>query len=306
MSKERLQRSLRATFLGIIVNLVLAVGKMTAGVLGKSHALVADAVESLADIFSSLIVWRGVVVASVPADDDHPYGHGKAEPIASAIVATMLLFAAAGIAIKSVQEILSPQETPAAYTLLVLVGVVAIKEGLYRFVRSEGEATQNMAVKTDAWHHRSDAITSLAAFVGISIALIGGKGYEPADDVAALVASGLIAFNGWRLLRPALSELMDTSPDPLVIAEIRSIAERVEGVDCIEKCYVRKMGYQLFVDMHIHVDGNMTVDHAHQIAHNVKDIIKEKIPVVSDVLIHIEPSLHKKQKNCQTTSNPSK
>lgn len=306
MSKERLQRSLRATFLGIIVNLVLAGGKMTAGVLGKSHALVADAVESLADIFSSLIVWRGVVVASVPADDDHPYGHGKAEPIASAIVATMLLFAAAGIAIKSVQEILSPQETPAAYTLLVLVGVVAIKEGLYRFVRSEGEATQNMAVKTDAWHHRSDAITSLAAFVGISIALIGGKGYEPADDVAALVASGLIAFNGWRLLRPALSELMDTSPDPLVIAEIRSIAERVEGVDCIEKCYVRKMGYQLFVDMHIHVDGNMTVDHAHQIAHNVKDIIKEKIPVVSDVLIHIEPSLHKKQKNCQTTSNPSK
>lgn len=305
MSKERLQRSLRATFLGIIVNLVLAGGKMTAGVLGKSHALVADAVESLADIFSSLIVWRGVVVASVPADDDHPYGHGKAEPIASAIVATMLLFAAAGIAIKSVQEILSPQETPAAYTLLVLVGVVAIKEGLYRFVRSEGEATQNMAVKTDAWHHRSDAITSLAAFVGISIALIGGKGYEPADDVAALVASGLIAFNGWRLLRPALSELMDTSPDPLVVAEIRSIAEKVEGVDCIEKCYVRKMGYQLFVDMHIHVDGNMTVDHAHQIAHNVKDIIKEKIPVVSDVLIHIEPSLHKKQKNCQTISNPS-
>ena len=279
---------------------------MTAGVLGKSHALMADAVESLADIFSSLIVWRGVVVAAMPADEDHPYGHGKAEPIASAVVATMLLIAAAGIAIKSVQEILSPQETPAAYTLLVLVGVVLIKEGLYRFVISEGEATQNMAVKTDAWHHRSDAITSIAAFIGISIALIGGKGYEPADDVAALVASGIIAFNGWRLLKPALNELMDTSPDPLVVAEIRSVAEKVEGVDCVEKCFVRKMGYQLFVDMHIHVDGNITVENAHQIAHNVKDVIKEKIPVVSDVLIHIEPSIHKKIKNCPDEQKTSK
>ncbi|MCX7871843.1 MAG: cation diffusion facilitator family transporter [Verrucomicrobiae bacterium] len=293
MSKERLQRSLRATFFGILVNLVLAGGKMTAGVLGKSHALIADGVESLADIFSSLIVWRGIVVASTPADDDHPYGHGKAEPIASAIVATMLLFAAAGIAVKSFQEIMSPQETPAAYTLIVLIGVVAIKESLYRFVKSEGEATQNIAVKTDAWHHRSDAITSIAAFIGISIALIGGKGYEPADDIAALVASGFIAFNGWRLLKPAMNELMDTSPDPVVVAEIRSLAEKVDGVDCIEKCFVRKMGYNLFVDMHVHVDSNMTVEHAHQIAHNVKDIIKEKIPVVSDVLIHIEPSLHK-------------
>jgi cation diffusion facilitator family transporter len=306
MSNERLKRSLRTTFLGIIVNLFLAGGKMTAGVLGKSHALMADAVESLADIFSSLIVWRGVVVAAMPADEDHPYGHGKAEPIASAVVATMLLIAAAGIAIKSVQEILSPQETPAAYTLLVLVGVVLIKEGLYRFVISEGEATQNMAVKTDAWHHRSDAITSIAAFIGISIALIGGKGYEPADDVAALVASGLIAFNGWRLLKPALNELMDTSPDPLVVAEIRSVAEKVEGVDCVEKCFVRKMGYQLFVDMHIHVDGNITVENAHQIAHNVKDVIKEKIPVVSDVLIHIEPSIHKKIKNCLDEQKTSK
>jgi cation diffusion facilitator family transporter len=306
MSNERLKRSLRTTFLGIIVNLFLAGGKMTAGVLGKSHALMADAVESLADIFSSLIVWRGVVVAAMPADEDHPYGHGKAEPIASAVVATMLLIAAAGIAIKSVQEILAPQETPAAYTLLVLVGVVLIKEGLYRFVISEGEATQNMAVKTDAWHHRSDAITSIAAFIGISIALIGGKGYEPADDVAALVASGIIAFNGWRLLKPALNELMDTSPDPLVVAEICSVAEKVEGVDCVEKCFVRKMGYQLFVDMHIHVDGNITVENAHQIAHNVKDVIKEKIPVVSDVLIHIEPSIHKKIKNCPDEQKTSK
>ncbi|MGC8887242.1 MAG: cation diffusion facilitator family transporter [Verrucomicrobiia bacterium] len=296
MLKERLYRSLRATFFGLTVNLILACGKMFAGIVGHSHALVADAVESLADIFSSLIVWRGIVVAATPADEDHPYGHGKAEPIAAAIVATMLLLAAAGIAIKSFQEIMNPHQSPAPFTLLVLIGVVAIKESLYRFVKSEGTAVNNTAVQSDAWHHRSDAITSLAAFIGISIALIGGKGYEGSDDIAALVASGIIAYNGWRLLKPALNELMDTSPDPLVIAQIKNIAEKVDGVECIEKCYVRKMGYQLYVDMHMQVEGSMSVDAAHKIAHKVKDKIKEKLPVVSDVLIHIEPSLHKKIK----------
>lgn len=295
MIKERLYRSLRATFFGLIVNLLLACGKMFAGIVGHSHALVADAVESLADIFSSLIVWRGIVVASAPADEDHPYGHGKAEPIAAAIVATMLLLAATGIAIKSLQEIINPHLSPAPFTLLVLVAVVAIKESLYRFVKSEGEAVKNTAVQSDAWHHRSDAITSLAAFVGISIALIGGEGYEGADDVAALVASGIIGYNGWRLLKPALNELMDTSPDPLITAQIRSIAEKVSGVECVEKCYVRKMGYQLYVDMHIQVDGSMSVESAHKIAHCVKDEIKNNIPLVSDVLIHIEPALHKKE-----------
>lgn len=296
MLKERLYRSLRATFFGLVVNLIFACGKMLAGIVGHSHALVADAVESLADIFSSLIVWRGIVVASAPADEDHPYGHGKAEPIAAAIVATMLLIAAAGIAIKSVQEMMSPHQSPAPFTLLVLIAVVTIKESLYRFVKSEGEATNNRAVQSDAWHHRSDAITSLAAFIGISIALIGGKGYEGSDDVAALVASGIIAYNGWRLLKPALNELMDTSPDPIIISRIRNIAESVEGVECIEKCFVRKMGYQLYVDMHVQVDGSMTVDSAHKIAHNVKDKIKEQMFEVNDVLIHIEPSLHKKSK----------
>lgn len=295
MIKERLYRSLRATFFGLIVNLLLACGKMFAGIVGHSHALVADAVESLADIFSSLIVWRGIVVASAPADEDHPYGHGKAEPIAAAIVATMLLLAATGIAIKSLQEIINPHLSPAPFTLLVLIAVVAIKESLYRFVKSEGEAVKNTAVQSDAWHHRSDAITSLAAFVGISIALIGGEGYEGADDVAALVASGIIGYNGWRLLKPALNELMDTSPDPLITAQIRSIAEKVSGVECVEKCYVRKMGYQLYVDMHIQVDGSMSVESAHKIAHCVKDEIKNNIPLVSDVLIHIEPALHKKE-----------
>jgi len=294
VTKDRLQRGLRTTFFGLFTNLFLATGKMLAGIHGNSLALVSDAVESLADVFSSLIVWRGIVVASAPADEDHPYGHGKAEPIASAIVATMLLLAAVGIAVKAIQEIPNPHHSPAPFTLVVLVGVIAIKECLFRFVKSEGDAIKNTAVQSDAWHHRSDAITSLAAFIGISIALIGGEGYESSDDVAALFASGIIAYNGWRLLKPALNELMDKSPDPFIISQIREIAEQVDGVEYVEKCFVRKMGYQLYVDMHIEVEGSNTVDDAHRTAHIVKDKIKQSIPIVSDVLIHIEPAVHKK------------
>lgn len=300
MTKDRLQRGLRTTFFGLFTNLLLATGKMAAGIFGHSQALIADGVESLADIFSSLIVWRGIVVASTPADEDHPYGHGKAEPIASAIVATMLLLAALGIAIKSIKEVFNTHQTPSPYTLLVLVAVIAIKESLFRFVKNEGDAIKNTAVQSDAWHHRSDAITSLAAFIGISVALIGGKGYESADDVAALFASGIIGYNGWRLLKPALSDLMDTSPDPFIISHIREIAEQVDGVKYVEKCFVRKMGYQLYVDMHIEVDGSSTVENAHRIAHIVKDKIKETIPIVNDVLIHIEPAFHKKENKDKT------
>jgi len=300
MLKDRLQRGLRTTFFGLFINILLAAGKMLAGIFGHSLALISDAVESLADIFSSLIVWRGIVIASVPADEDHPYGHGKAEPIASAIVATMLLLAAVGIAVEAIKEIFNPHHTPAPFTLLVLIAVIAIKESLFRFVKSEGDAIKNTAVQSDAWHHRSDAITSFAAFMGISIALIGGKGYESADDIAALFASGIIAFNGWRLLKPALSELMDKSPDPFIISQIRQIAEKVDGVEYVEKCFVRKMGYQLYVDMHIEVDGSSTVENAHRIAHIVKDKIRETMPIVNDVLIHIEPAFHKNENKDKT------
>ena len=192
----RLQRSLRATFAGMAVNVVFSGTKLAAGIVGHSHALVADAVESFADVFSSLIVWRGVIVAAAPADEDHPYGHGKAEPIASAIVAAMLLGAALWIALKAFGEIREPHPAPAPFTLIVLLVVVVVKEGLFRFVSREGKAVDSSVVKTDAWHHRSDAITSVAAGIGISVALIGGRGFEAADDVAAIAAAGVIAWNG--------------------------------------------------------------------------------------------------------------
>lgn len=290
MPPDRLQRSLRATFTGLAVNLALAVSKLLAGIFGHSHALIADAVESFADIISSLIVWRGLVVAAEPADEDHPYGHGKAEPLATAVVSLMLLLAAVWITIKAIQEISEPHQSPAPFTLLVLIGVIAVKETLFRFVLRESIIVESSAVASDAWHHRSDAITSFAAAIGITIALIGGPGYEAADDWAAIIAAGVIAANGLRLLRPALNELMDHSPNRELVEQIRRLAQAQPGVDAVEKCLVRKMGYHYFVDMHLEVDPDMTVLRSHEIAHQVKDRVRSEIPSVYDVMVHIEPT----------------
>ena len=296
-SMDRLKRSLRATLMGLAVNVALAISKLLAGIFGHSHALIADAVESFADIFSSLIVWRGLVVAAEPADEDHPYGHGKAEPLAAAVVSVMLLIAAAWIVMRAVQEIAEPHQSPAPFTLLVLIAVIVVKETLFRFVLKQAEIVESTAVASDAWHHRSDAITSLAAAVGISIALIGGKAYAAADDWAAILAAGVIAANGLRLLRPALNELMDRSPNREVIDQIRGIAQGRPGVAGIEKCFVRKMGYNLFVDMHVEVDPQMTVLRSHEIAHDVKNQIRLEIPAVHDVLVHIEPAQSRRKQH---------
>jgi len=287
---QRLQRTLRATLVGLGANLILGLAKLAAGIYGHSDALVADAVESFADLIGSIIVWQGLAVASRPPDDDHPYGHGKAESLAGAAISTLLLLAAAGIGFHAVREFLGTHIVPSPYTLVVLLGVIAIKETLFRWVLRESEATQSTAVRTDAWHHRADAITSLAAAVGISLALVGGERWAGADDIAAIVAAGIIAWNGWRLLRPALEELMDTQPSAEVVERIRDIAAAVPAVDQIQKCLVRRMGYQLLVDMHVHVDPGMTVEQSHAIAHAVKDSIRDEMPSVIDVLIHIEPS----------------
>ena len=289
MNHTRLQRSVRATMAGLSVNVALAIVKLLTGIFGRSYALIADAIESMADAASSVIVWRAVVIAEKPADKDHPYGHGKAEAIATAAVAVMLLGAALFICLRSASEIRTPHRAPAAYTLFVLLGVVLIKEGLFRFVGRVGEEVESGAVKADAWHHRSDAITSAAAALGISISLVGGEAYRAADDWAAIFAAVIIAFNGYRLLRPALDELMDAAPKEDIAGLARIIALRVDGVRGVEKCFARKMGYGYWLDMHVEVDGGLTVAVAHELSHTVKDAIRTKLPRVLDVTIHIEP-----------------
>jgi len=289
MNHTRLQRSVRATALGLSTNVTLAVAKLLAGLFGNSYALIADAVESMADTISSVIVWRGVVIAEKPADKEHPYGHGKAEAIAAAAVSVMLLVAALLICEQSAKEIMAPRHAPAAYTLFVLLGVVFIKEGLFRFTGRVADEIESSAVRADAWHHRSDAITSAAAALGISIALVGGEGYESADDWAAIFAALIIAVNGLRLLRPALDELMDAAPKEDIVGLARTIALQVKGVRGVEKCFARKMGHEYWLDMHIEVDGDLTVAVAHELSHTVKDAIRARLPRVLDMAIHIEP-----------------
>lgn len=281
---------MRSTLIGIMVNALLAATKGYAGFAGNSYALIADAIESLSDVLSSLIVWCGLKIATIPPDADHPYGHGKAEPLAAAVVALALIGAAITIAVQSTHEIITPHHAPAPFTLAVLVAVVITKESLFRFVFKVGEAVDSTAVKTDAWHHRSDAITSGAAFVGISIALIGGKGYESADDWAAMLASCIIAYNASRLFVPAIAELMDAAPPTAFETHIRRVAGSVEGVVGLEKCNIRKIGFEFYVDLHVTVDGKLTVRQGHWIAHKVKDAVRLSNPRIADVLIHIEPA----------------
>lgn len=289
MNHARRQRSIHAAALGLVTNSLLACGKLTAGVLGNSYALIADAIESFADIFSSIIVWRGVVVAARPADADHPYGHGRAETLAAALVSLMLVGAAGLILIQASREVFTPHHAPKPFTLIVLLGVVFIKETLYRFVKRVGTEVESSVVNADAWHHRSDALTSAAAAIGITVSLIGGESFRAADAIAAIFAAFIIGWNGYRLLQPAMAELMDKAPDPSLLGQARAAALTVPGVKDVEKCLARKMGYGYLIDMHVEVDGQLSVFTAHQLAHQVKAAVRASLPRVNDVTVHIEP-----------------
>jgi cation diffusion facilitator family transporter len=287
-------RGIRTAQLGLVVNAVLAGVKLVAGLVGNSYALVADAIESTADVMASFIVWGGLAIAVQPPDEDHPYGHGKAESLAAAAVSLMLLGAAIGIAIEAVQEIRSPHGPPAAWTLAVLVSVVLVKTVLSRTVRSVGSAIGSRAVTADAWHHLSDAVTSAAAFVGISLALWGTRmrgdpRWAAADDWAALAASAVIAYNGFTLLRPALNDLMDRMPGADIVDPVRRAAESVPGVLDVEKLHVRRMGLTYDVTIHVQAEPSTPLDEAHALGHRVTDAIRAAVPQVDAVLVHMEP-----------------
>src|SRR5205809_4035495 len=280
----------RVALLGLVINVVLASVKIVAGVVGHAYVLIADGMESALDVAGSVVIWGGLTVAARPPDRTHPYGHGKAEPIAALVVAVCVLAAAIGLSIESVREILTPHHGPAPFTLAILVVVIVIKEFLFRYVNRIGRDLESTAVQTDAWHHRSDALTSAAAFIGISVALIGGGRWQSADDWAALFACAVIAANGIRLLRPAFYEIMDTAPRAKFVRSICQAASSVPGVVEVEKCRARKMGLDFYVDLHVGVDGNMSVHEGHEIAHRVKSAIQESDSRVADVLVHIEPA----------------
>jgi cation diffusion facilitator family transporter len=282
-------KGLKSTFVGIVVSAILAVIKALGGIFGNSYALIADAIESTADIFTSTMLWLGLKWASKPADEDHPYGHGKAEALIAIGIAAALSIAAFVIGKESIHNIMTPHQSPEGYTLIILLVVIATKEILYRYVMKTGLETNSDAVKADAFHHRSDAITSAAAFIGISIALIGGNGYEEADDWAALFAGVIILINVYKIARPAIGELLDEDLDPELNVKVKQLAGEVAGVVEVEKCHTRKMGVLNHADLHIWVNGNLSVTEGHAISHAVKDHIQKTLPQFIEVMIHIEP-----------------
>ncbi|WP_291101789.1 MULTISPECIES: cation diffusion facilitator family transporter [unclassified Flavobacterium] len=284
------QTAVKATYFSIISNAALALIKGLAGFFGNSYALVADAIESTTDIFSSFLVLFGIKYSNKPADENHPYGHGRAEPLVTFLVVGFLITSATIIAYESINNIGTPHELPKSWTLIVLGIIIIWKEYSYRLVLNRSKESNSSSLKADAWHHRSDAITSVAAFIGISIALILGKGYESADDWAALFASGFILYNSYLIFRPALGEIMDEHLNEDLVDEIRKISHQVDGIVDTEKCFIRKAGMKYHVDLHAIVNANITVKEGHLLSHKLKDTLRQEIPELGHVLIHIEPN----------------
>lgn len=288
MENEKI--ALKATYFSIIGNTILAIIKFLAGFFGNSYALIADAIESTTDIFASFLVLFGIKYANKPADENHPYGHGRAEPLVTFLVVGFLITSATIIAYESIINIGIPHASPKSWTLFVLGGIILWKEFSFRLVIKRSKESNSSSLKADAWHHRSDAITSVAAFIGISIALLFGKGYESADDWAALFASGFILYNSYLIFRPALGEIMDEHLYDDLVLEIRKVSMQVDGILDTEKCLIRKAGMKYHVDLHAIVNAYITVQEGHELSHKLKDTLKREIPALGNVLIHIEPN----------------
>lgn len=288
--KEHKKTAKSTALLSIFSNTGMSIIKGISGIFGHSDALIADAIESIADVFASVLVLIGLNYSSKPADDNHPYGHGKAEALTTFAVVGFLLISATIIAIESIRHLSEPQEKPEVFTLYVLAAIILIKEISFQYVQKKGVETNSSSLKADAWHHRSDAISSVIAFIGISLTLLFGKGYESADDWAALCASVFIVYNAYKIFRPALGEIMDEHNHHDIIDDIRKYAIEVQGVIDTEKCLVRKAGMVYIVDLHIEVKGSLSVFDGHEIAHRLKDHLMEKLPSIADVHIHVEPT----------------
>ncbi|MFI5335418.1 MAG: cation diffusion facilitator family transporter [Opitutales bacterium] len=289
-TRRRAYDSAALVLRGIALNAGLAAAKFAGGIFGHTYALIGDGAESLLDILSSLLVWAGLRVAALPPDADHPYGHGKAEPLAALAVALFVFAMAAWVGVHAVQEIVTPHQGPAWWTLVLLAVAILLKAWFSRRIGAAGEAVGSTALGIEALHHWSDAMTSGAAFVGIAIALWGGKGWETADDWAALFAAFIIAFNGVSMFTKALGDVMDTAVSAKFDGEVRTLALAVPGVQALDKCRVRKSGLSHLVDIQVRVDGNLTVREGHAIAHAVKDALLDSNPhSISDVTVHIEP-----------------
>lgn len=290
LARERAHDGARLVLRGVLLNLLLAALKFAGGILGSTYALIADGIESLLDVFSSLLVWLGFRYAAKPPDADHPYGHGKAESLAALAVSLVMLSAAGWIAIHATREILTPHTAPHWGTLPLLVFIVATKWWFSRRMARAGAETGGTALGAEAWHHASDALTSAAAFIGIGVAVVAGPEYAAADDWAALVACLVIVVNGLLIFRRAFGEIMDAAASDEVHTEVRRVACSVPGVVGVDKCRVRHSGLSLLVDIQIVVDPAITVFAGHKLAHEVQDALVAADLAITHVAVHVEPA----------------
>ena len=278
----------KIVLLGVLGNAALALIKGVAGGFGHSYALIADAIESTTDVFSSLLLYLGLRVANQPPDANHPYGHGRAESLATFITVAFLLASAGIITYKSIAHIITPHKNPAPFTLIVLIAVVGVKEGLYRYYQRKSGETASSALEAEAWHHRSDALTSFAAFLGISISLIMGKGWESADDWAALAAAAIITYNTWRIFRPALADIMDEDRFDALRQRIESIAKAEAGVHGVQECLVRKMGSEYHIDLRLLVGQGQTIETLCELKRRLRAHLHAQEPYLRRIFIECD------------------
>jgi cation diffusion facilitator family transporter len=284
------KKATNTAWMSLVTNLLFALSKSIVGFFGNSYALIADAIESVGDVFASALVLVGFHYTKRPPDENHPYGHGKAEPLITFAVVGLLVASAVIIVLQSIENIQTPHKAPETYTLWFLGIIILAKELSFRFVNKRSNETKSTSLKADAWHHRSDAITSICAFVGISIAVYKGDDWAQADDWAAMIAALFILYNAYHIFRPALGEIMDEHVYDDFILLIRDEAKQIPEIIQTEKCFIRKSGMRFWVDIHIQVDSELTVFNGHEIAHRYKDLLIKKHPEIENVLVHVEPA----------------
>jgi cation diffusion facilitator family transporter len=282
----------RAAWLGLVVNLLLGVVKLVAGIIGHSFALIADAVNSIGDVVTTVVVLFALRVAQLPADEEHPYGHTRAEGIAATNVALIVILSALVVGREAIQRFNMEHEIPPSWTLWIAGANILIKEGLYQYKMRVGKRTGSAAIIANAWDHRSDALCALAVLIGLAVVRIGGPSFVWADEAASLVIVIAIVWSGIKLFRSSASELMDVQADPEFVDEIRAAALSVAGVEDVETLWVRKSGLEYFADIHIEVDQHLSVAEGHRIGHQVKDHLLESFTSLRDVLVHLEPFPH--------------
>lgn len=292
-SPKPLYRSaMRAAGLGLLVNVVLGIVKLVGGIIGSSFALISDAVNSLGDALTSIVVLFALWFAQRPADEEHPYGHTRAEAIAAAYVALLIVMSALLVGWEAIERLWTEHIAPPVWTMWIAGANVLIKEGLYRYKQRVGQRIGSAAIMANAWDHRSDALCSLAVLIGLAAVRWGGPSFLWADEAAALFVVAAIVWSGGWLLARSTSELLDPQADEELVAQIRQVAAAVPGVRAVEKLWVRKTGIEFLADIHIEVDAKMTVEEGHRIGHDVKDQLLARFASLRDVLVHLEPFPH--------------